>query len=125
MSQFITDGEFERIKHYLINAVESRECGFEEYETLEVKYNIPDSLVRAELRQIVEHLVHRRLGKYRRHCLLKVLLRQTVLIEKRKSEQYSHGFSGSYVPVRIYGEALERHSLVRGTVPYHSACSCV
>lgn len=40
----ITDGEFERIKHYLINAVESRECGFEEYETLEVKYNIPESV---------------------------------------------------------------------------------
>ncbi len=38
---------------------------------------------------------------------------QTVLIEKRKSEQYSHGFSGSYVPVRIYGEKLERHSLVK------------
>ena len=38
---------------------------------------------------------------------------QTVLIEKRKSEQYSHGFSGSYVPVRIYGEELERHSLVK------------
>lgn len=38
---------------------------------------------------------------------------QTVLIEKRRSEQYSHGFSGSYVPVRIYGEELERHSLVK------------
>lgn len=38
---------------------------------------------------------------------------QTVLIEKRKSEQYSHGFSGSYVPVRIYGEKLERHLLVK------------
>ncbi|MDE6031820.1 MAG: phosphoribosylformylglycinamidine synthase, partial [Oscillospiraceae bacterium] len=40
----ITDEEFERIKHYLINAVESRECGFEEYETLAVKYNIPTSV---------------------------------------------------------------------------------
>ncbi len=40
----ITDDEFERIKHYLINAVESRERGFEEYETLEVKYNIPTSV---------------------------------------------------------------------------------
>ena len=40
----ITDGEFERIKHYLINAVESRECGFEEYDTLAVKYNIPTSV---------------------------------------------------------------------------------
>ena len=40
----ITDDEFERIKHYLINAVESRECGFEEYETLEVKCDIPESV---------------------------------------------------------------------------------
>ena len=37
----ITDEEFAKIKHYLINAVESRECGFEAYETLKVKYDIP------------------------------------------------------------------------------------
>lgn len=41
---------------------------------------------------------------------------QTVLIEKSKSERYSHGFSGSYVPVRIYGERLERHSLVKAEI---------
>ena len=40
----ITDEEFERIKHYLINAVESRECGFDKYDTLEVKYSIPTSV---------------------------------------------------------------------------------
>ncbi len=40
----ITDEEFEKIKHYLINAVESRECGFEKYDTLEVKYSIPTSV---------------------------------------------------------------------------------
>ncbi len=44
LSGKITDEEFEKIKHYLINAVESRECGFEEYDTLEVKYNIPTSV---------------------------------------------------------------------------------
>ena len=37
----ITDEEFDKIKRYLINAVESRECGFEKYDTLEVKYTIP------------------------------------------------------------------------------------
>ena len=37
----ITDEEFAKIKHYLINAVEARECGFEEYETLKIKYDIP------------------------------------------------------------------------------------
>ncbi len=37
----ISDEEFDRVKHYLINAVESRECGFEEKETLKVTYSIP------------------------------------------------------------------------------------
>ncbi len=40
----ITDDEFDKIKHYLINAVESRECGFEEYQTLEVQYDIPTTV---------------------------------------------------------------------------------
>ncbi len=40
----ITDEEFAKIKHYLINAVESRECGFDRYDTLEVKYSIPTSV---------------------------------------------------------------------------------
>ena len=37
----ISDEEFARIKHYLINAVESRECGYEEYKTLKTEYDIP------------------------------------------------------------------------------------
>ncbi len=37
----ISDEEMSRIKHYLINAVEARECGFEKKETLKVSYNIP------------------------------------------------------------------------------------
>ncbi len=37
----ISDEDFARIKHYLINAVESRECGFEEKKTLKVSYSIP------------------------------------------------------------------------------------
>ena len=38
---------------------------------------------------------------------------QTVLIEKRTSPEYCNGFTGSYIPVRIYGEDIERHSLVK------------
>lgn len=38
---------------------------------------------------------------------------QTVLIEKPQSAQYSHGFTENYTPVRIYGEPIERHSLVK------------
>ncbi len=37
----------------------------------------------------------------------------TVLIEKPQSDEYSNGFTESYIPVRIYGEQIERHSLVR------------
>ncbi len=41
LSGNITDDEFNRIKHYLINAVEARECGLEKYQTLKIKYDIP------------------------------------------------------------------------------------
>ncbi len=34
-----------------------------------------------------------------------------VLIEKPQSDEYSNGFTESYIQVRIYGEALPRHSL--------------
>lgn len=37
----------------------------------------------------------------------------TVLIEKRTSPDYCNGFTGSYIPVRIYGEDIPRHSLVQ------------
>ena len=40
----ISDDDFARIKHYLLNAVESRECGFDKYDTLEVKYTIPTTV---------------------------------------------------------------------------------
>lgn len=38
---------------------------------------------------------------------------QTVLIEKRTSPDYCNGFTDSYIPVRIYGEDISRHSLAR------------
>ena len=38
---------------------------------------------------------------------------QTVLIEKHTSTEYSNGFTASYIPVRIYGEDIPRHSLVQ------------
>lgn len=37
----------------------------------------------------------------------------SVLIEKPQSEEYSSGFTDGYIPVRIYGKSIERHSLVR------------
>ncbi|MGN0688521.1 MAG: tRNA (N(6)-L-threonylcarbamoyladenosine(37)-C(2))-methylthiotransferase MtaB [Oscillospiraceae bacterium] len=38
---------------------------------------------------------------------------QQVLIEKPQSSEYSNGFTSSYIHVRIYGQEIERHSLVR------------
>ncbi|MBP0976893.1 MAG: phosphoribosylformylglycinamidine synthase [Oscillospiraceae bacterium] len=37
----ITDAEFEKLKAYLINPVESREASLDTFDTLDVKYNIP------------------------------------------------------------------------------------
>lgn len=34
-----------------------------------------------------------------------------VLVEKPQSAEYSHGFTESYIPVRIYGAELPRHTL--------------
>lgn len=40
----ISDKEFAKIKHYLINAVEARECGFEEKQTLKTVCDIPTTV---------------------------------------------------------------------------------
>ena len=48
LSGNITDEEFRKIKHYLINGVEARECGYEEYETLKIKYDIPTEVATLE-----------------------------------------------------------------------------
>ncbi len=37
----------------------------------------------------------------------------TVLIEKPQSDEYSNGYTESYIPVKIYGKQIERHSLVK------------
>ena len=60
----ISEDEFNRVKHYLINAVESRECGFEKKDTLKVTYTIPTEVETldgfigksdAELAEFVKH----------------------------------------------------------------------
>ncbi len=37
----ISDGDFEKIKHYIINPVESREATLDSFDTLDIKYDIP------------------------------------------------------------------------------------
>ncbi|MBD5080612.1 MAG: phosphoribosylformylglycinamidine synthase [Ruminococcaceae bacterium] len=48
LSGDISDEEFGRIKHYLINAVEARECGLEKYQTLKIRYDIPTDVALLE-----------------------------------------------------------------------------
>ncbi len=64
LSGELSDEDFARIKHYLINAVESRECGFDEYQTLDIKYDVPKdvavldgflSLTREQLDEFIKH----------------------------------------------------------------------
>lgn len=44
----ISDGEFEKIKNYIINPVESREASFEIPETLDIKSDTPADIVRID-----------------------------------------------------------------------------
>lgn len=48
----------------------------------------------------------------------------TVLIEKPKSPSYSHGFTENYIPVRIYGEQLPRHSMIKVRINGHEKGCC-
>ena len=50
---------------------------------------------------------------------------QTVLIEKRTSPDYCNGFTEGYIPVRIYGEDIERHSLVKVKITEARGNFCV
>ncbi len=49
----------------------------------------------------------------------------TVLIERPCSSEYSNGFTDSYIPVRIYGEQLQRHSYVRVRITASKADYCM
>ncbi len=50
---------------------------------------------------------------------------QTVLIEKKTSPDYCNGFTGSYIPVRIYGKEIPRHSLVQVKITEARGNYCV
>lgn len=50
---------------------------------------------------------------------------QSVLIEKRTSQEYVNGFTSSYIPVRIYGENIERHSTVNVKITDFTDICCI
>lgn len=49
----------------------------------------------------------------------------TVLIEKPRSPDYSVGFTENYLPVRIYGAPIERHSPVRVKITDYREKFCI
>lgn len=50
---------------------------------------------------------------------------QTVLIEKRTSQEYVNGFTASYIPVRIYGENIERHTMSEVKITDFTDMCCI
>ena len=49
----------------------------------------------------------------------------TVLIEKPQSPEYSSGFTANYIPVRIYGTKIERHTLAKVRIISAEADYCI
>lgn len=49
----------------------------------------------------------------------------TVLVEKQQSKEYSHGFTESYIPVRIYGVELPRHTLADVKITDYNDGYCI
>lgn len=83
-------------------------------------YSVRSGTVAAEMPQLNPRIISHRTREL--ICEAEILERgflkrqvgtiQTVLIEKPKSALYSHGFTEKYVPIRIMGEDIPRHSLV-------------
>ncbi len=60
----------------------------------------------------------------REHLVQNIGREYTVLIEKPQSDEYSNGFTESYIPVRIYGKQIPRHSLARVRITGAEADHC-
>lgn len=58
-------------------------------------------------------------------CKSQVSSTHTVLVEKPQSREYSHGFTESYIPVRIYGVELPRHTLVDVKITEYNDGYCI
>ncbi len=107
-----TDEEFRETVDF------AREIGFAKIHVF--PYSIRQGTVAAEMRQVhprvrsarVEELSE--VGKELELLFFRsqVGKRRSVLIEKPQSDEYSQGFTENYLPVRIYGERIPRHSLV-------------
>lgn len=84
-------------------------------------YSIREGTVAAEMRQVNPTVRSRRVkaltaiaeGLESAFFETQIHTVHTVLIERQRSADYSNGFTENYLPVRIYGQSLPRHSLVK------------
>lgn len=95
----------------------AREIGFAKIHVF--PYSLRKGTVAAEMRQVhpsvksdrVEMLTAAAVEIEQKFFETRLGSGHTVLIEKPNSKDYSHGFTESYIPVRIYGMELPRHTL--------------
>ncbi len=82
--------------------------------------------------QVLPHIKSdraKRMGVLAKHLEQQFLQAQigtehTVLIEKPQSEEYSNGYTESYISVKIYNKQIERHSLVQVRITGAEADCC-
>lgn len=109
----------------------AREIGFAKIHVF--PYSIRAGTVAAEMPQLHPRIrservdVLTKVGKELELAFLEsqVGKQRTVLIEKPQSDEYSHGFTENYTPVRIYGSPIPRHSLVNVTIVGYREGYCV
>ena len=120
-----TDDEFKETLDF------AREIGFAKIHVF--PYSIRKGTIAAELRQTDPAVKSERvrvLTKLAKELELGFFASQkgtvhTVLIEKPQSPEYSNGFTESYVPVRVYGEQIPRHSLVKVMISGYREDFCI
>lgn len=95
----------------------AREIGFAKIHVF--PYSLRKGTVAAEMAQVhpnvksdrVEMLTAAAIELEQKFFETQLGTEHTVLIEKPQSREYSHGFTESYIPVRIYDAELPRHTL--------------
>lgn len=120
-----TDEEFEETVSFV------KEIGFAKLHVF--PYSIREGTVAAEMRQLDPAVKTERvhiLNETAKRLESEFLSKQrgtvhTVLIEKPQSAEYSQGFTESYIPVRIYGKQIERHSLVKVIISGYREGYCI
>lgn len=120
-----TDEEFQETVDF------AREIGFAKIHVF--PYSMRPGTVAAEMPQLHPRIrservsVLTKVGKELEPDFLRsrVGKRYTVLIEKPRSSEYSHGFTENYAPVRIYGAPIPRHTLVNVMITGYREGYCI